>query len=242
MLNKGKSFLAMAFAFAFTLICTTTAFAGYPDLADNTVPAYRDENLTNRTGNERVDRGDRVTILRETANAYYMRYPVKNGTKDRWVPKSVFNNNPNGGGDVRQRLLNTIFGRSGGRISCDFDSYVNTPGRHEGIDMVLQHGAEIHAIASGTVTKAGGDRINTVAIYNSNTNKTIVYLHMGAVHVRSGQYVNKGDVIGTQGSVGASSSHIHLEVRDGQRSAAAKSVNDYNLDNSNPYGFLNGIL
>ena len=175
-----------------------------------------------------------VIVLAEVGNRSQILYNIKGGYKMGWIVKS----DP----DVKQRLLNTIFGRSGGRISCDFDGYVNTSGRHEGIDMVLRDGAEIHAIASGVVTKAGGDRINTVAIYDSNNNKTIVYLHMGSVHVHSGQYVNKGDVIGTQGSTGASSSHIHVEVRNGQHSAAAKSVNDYNLENSNPYDYLSRIL
>lgn len=238
---KGKFFVALAFIF--TLVISAAAFAAYERTADNTVPAYTDPELRNRNGNERVDAGDRLIVFEERENSYYVRYPVRNGTKDRWVPKNVFNDGGTSqSGDVRQRLLNTIFGRSGGRISCDFDGYVNTPGRHEGIDMVLNHGAEIHAITSGVVTKAGGDRINTVAIYDSANNKTVVYLHMGSVYVREGQQVSKGTVIGTQGSVGASSSHIHLEVRDGQRRAAAKSVNDPTLDNSNPYSYLERVL
>ena len=235
-----KRFFALA-AMLVTLIISAAAFASYERTADNTVPAYTDPELRNRIGNERVDAGDRLIVFEERENSYYVRYPVRNGTKDRWVPKNVFNDSINNG-DVRNRLLNTIFGRSGGRISCDFDGYVNTPGRHEGIDMVLYDGAEIHAIASGIVTKAGGDRINTVAIYDSANNKTVVYLHMGSVRVSEGQQIGKGTVIGTQGSVGASASHIHLEVRDGQRRAAAKSVNDWTLDNSNPYSYLERIL
>ncbi len=233
-----KSKILAAMAFVFTLIFAVTAMADYQRYADNTVPAYRDEALTNRTGNERVDRGDLVTVHQETSRAYEVTYPTPSGPKRRWVSKSIFNDS----NDVRQKLLNAVFGRSGGRISCDFDSYVNTPGRHEGIDMVLSNGAEIHAIASGVVTKAGGDRINTVAIYDSANNKTVVYLHMGSIRVQEGQTVSRGTVIGTQGSVGASSSHIHLEVRDGQRRAAAKSVNDPTLDNSNPYPYLERIL
>ena len=92
MLGKRKIFVALAFMF--TLICaTTTVFADYQRTADNTVPAYMDENLTQRTGNERVDRGDRITVHRETDRAYYVTYPVRNGTKTRWVPKNVFNGN-----------------------------------------------------------------------------------------------------------------------------------------------------
>ena len=226
-----KSKLFIALAFIFSLAISAAAFAAYERTADNTVPAYTDPELRNRNGNERVDAGDRLIVFEERENSYYVRYPVRNGTKDRWVPKNVFSQS----GDVRQRLLNTIFGRSGGRISCDFDGYVNTSGRHEGIDMV-------YAITSGVVTKAGGDRINTVAIYDSANNKTVVYLHMGSVRVYEGQQISKGTVVGTQGSVGASSSHIHLEVRDGQRRAAAKSVNDPTLDNSNPYSYLERVL
>ena len=81
-----------------TLICTialmfftTVALASYQKVADNTVPAYHNPELTQRTGNERVDKGDLVTVFEERANAYFVRYPVKNGTKDRWVPKNIFN-------------------------------------------------------------------------------------------------------------------------------------------------------
>lgn len=73
------------------LLISSTALAAYQRTADNTVAAYRNEALTQRTGNERVDKGDVVTVLQETDRAYYVRYPVKNGTKDRWVPKNIFN-------------------------------------------------------------------------------------------------------------------------------------------------------
>lgn len=78
----------------FLLLISSTALAAYQRTADNTVPAYRDAALTQRTGNERVDKGDVVTVFQETDKAYYVRYPVRNGTKDRWVPKNIFNSNP----------------------------------------------------------------------------------------------------------------------------------------------------
>lgn len=144
---------------------------------------------------------------------------------------------------VRQKLVNTIFGQSGGYISCDFDGYVNTKGRHEGIDMVFRNGAPIHAASSGVVTKAGGDSINTLAIYDSARGKTVVYLHMSGFNgMYVGKQVDKGDVIGYQGSKGASSSHIHVEVRNGKKTAAAKSVNDYTLENPNPYAYWESVL
>ena len=77
----------------FTLIFSVTALADYERTADNTVPAYQDSGLTNRTGNERVDRGDRVIVHEETANAYRVTYPTPRGSKTRWVPKNIFNKN-----------------------------------------------------------------------------------------------------------------------------------------------------
>ena len=84
--------LSIALALIFTLAISAAAFAAYERTADNTVPAYTDPELRNRNGQERVDAGDRLIVFEERGNAYYVRYPVRNGTKDRWVPKNVFNN------------------------------------------------------------------------------------------------------------------------------------------------------
>ena len=91
-----------ALTFIFALIFTTTALADYQRTADNTVPAYQDESLTNRTGNERVDKGDRVTVHQETSRAYRVTYPTPRGSKTRWVPKNIFN----GGGGGNSSLEN----------------------------------------------------------------------------------------------------------------------------------------
>ena len=80
---------------AFVVLMSGESLAAYQRTADNTVPAYTDSNLRNRQGNERVDRGDVVTVFQETSGAYYVRYPTPNGTKDRWVPKNIFNGGNN---------------------------------------------------------------------------------------------------------------------------------------------------
>ena len=54
------------------------------------LPVYTDENLTVRSGNEEVWANDKVTVLKANANAYFIRYPVKNGYKERWVSKAIF--------------------------------------------------------------------------------------------------------------------------------------------------------
>ena len=225
----------------FTLIFSVTALADYERIADNTVPAYQDPGLTNRTGNERVDRGDRVIVHEETANAYRVTYPTPKGSKTRWVPKNIFNGGGNNGGDVKQKLLNAVFQNGSARITCDFDGYKNTSGRHEGIDMVLYHNAPVYSPISGIVTRAD-EAFNTVAIYDESNNKTVVFLHFNSVAVSVGQRIGRGTLVGYQGSNGASSSHVHIEVRDGRRTAAVKSVNDPKLDNPNPYDYWNRVL
>jgi len=84
----------IAICATFLMLFASVAMAAYQKVADNTVPAYRNAELTQRTGNERVDKGDLVTVFEERDNAYFVRYPVKNGTKDRWVPKNIFNSAP----------------------------------------------------------------------------------------------------------------------------------------------------
>ena len=75
-------------------------FQSYEKVASKTVPAYVMPNLTDRTGNERVDAGDKVTVLREEGNAYLVRYPVSGGTKTRWVNKNEIFNGSNSSSQV----------------------------------------------------------------------------------------------------------------------------------------------
>lgn len=65
-----------------------SAFQSFNRTATQTVNAYVMPDLSSRSGNERVDRGDNVTVLREEGNAYLVRYPVSGGTKTRWVNKN----------------------------------------------------------------------------------------------------------------------------------------------------------
>lgn len=85
------------FAMLVTLVFSTSAFAAYERTANNTVPAYTDPELNNRNGNERVDAGDRLIVFEERGTALFVRYPVRNGTKDRWVSKGVFTETVNDG-------------------------------------------------------------------------------------------------------------------------------------------------
>ncbi|MFC4335890.1 peptidase inhibitor family I36 protein [Salininema proteolyticum] len=132
------------------------------------------------------------------------------------------------------------------RVTAYFDGYLNTSGRHEGTDVRLSVGSSVYAPVSGTVTRKtegyrGSGGLSTLAIYNSNLNKTIVYLHLNPNNGLSpGDRVSKGQKIGIEDWRGVSSSgaaHTHVEMRSGRHTAAAKSVGDPNLQNPNPTGF-----
>lgn len=87
-------------------------FQSYSRRADRTVNAYVMPDLVARSGNERVDAGDNVTVLREEGNAYLVRYPVSGGTKTRWVNKNEIFSVGVGGGSSNvpanlQSLINT---------------------------------------------------------------------------------------------------------------------------------------
>lgn len=68
-------------------------YAAWKGLATMRVTAYLNSALTKRGKIEWVDRNDEITVLGEEGNAYFVEYPVKNGTKHRWVRKSIVNKN-----------------------------------------------------------------------------------------------------------------------------------------------------
>ncbi|WP_433330702.1 peptidase inhibitor family I36 protein [Spirillospora sp. CA-294931] len=146
----------------------------------------------------------------------------------------------------RKNMSFSLYTISGGRITCGFDGYTSTPGRHEGIDIARGVGSDVHALVSGKViyiargaTGSGG--LSTISIYNASLNKTVIYLHSApASSLRVGQQINKGQVIADESWRGVSSSsaaHTHVEMRPGRQTHAAKSVGDPHLQNPNPTKF-----
>jgi murein DD-endopeptidase MepM/ murein hydrolase activator NlpD len=142
----------------------------------------------------------------------------------------------------RVNLSYGLYKTTGGRITCGFDGYVNTPGRHEGIDIARSSGSSVYALVSGTVTRVDpSTSLSTIAIYNASLNKTIVYLHSAPISgLSAGDVISKGQKIATEDDRGAGGSpHTHVEMRLGKQLYAAKSVDDYTLDNPDPTSFWN---
>ncbi|MGJ6967435.1 peptidase inhibitor family I36 protein [Streptosporangium sp. G11] len=147
---------------------------------------------------------------------------------------------------TRVNLTYALYKAGGGHISCAFDGYTNTPGRHEGIDFARGVGSNVHSLVSGQVINLargsnGRSGLSTIAIYNASLNKTVIYLHSAPrSSLRVGQQISRGQLIANEAWRGVSSSgsaHTHVEVRPGRQTRASKSVGDPTLSNPNPNSF-----
>lgn len=147
-------------------------------------------------------------------------------------------------------MSTALYGTSGGRISCGFDGYTTTSGRHEGIDFVRNYGAAVYSLTDGVITRItkgsnGSNGLSTIAVYIPSVDKTVVYLHAAPLNsLYEGQNIQRGQQIATEAWRGVSkqsSSHTHVEVRNGRHTGAAKSVDDYTLENTNPTNFWNSM-
>lgn len=154
-------------------------------------------------------------------------------------------------GHVVGKVGNDTFGQgvyhaSGGRITAYFDGYLNTSGRHEGVDVAKGVGVNVFAMLGGVVTRvtegaAGSGGLSQIAIYNATLDRTVVYLHTNPLDgVDVGDTISKGERIATESWRGISSAggaHTHVEMRVGRQTSAARSVGDFTLSNPVPTQF-----
>jgi len=86
---------------------------------------------------------------------------------------------------------------------------------HEGVDFSAPIGTEVYSTGDGVVASADRSKAgygNQIVIDHGFGYKTM-YAHLQSFKVRAGQRVNRGQVIGTLGSTGKSTSpHLHYEV------------------------------
>lgn len=220
------------------------------------VTTYKTAEGTSKSGSTAV--GDKVYKLGTTKNGYVLvMYTAVSGSrayKAAFVTKSDYerikggSGGNNGGGSGTQAMSYALYKSSGGRLTCGFDGYTTTRGRHEGIDFAKGYGSAVYSLTDGVITRVtegynGTNGLSTVAIYYAAAGKTVVYLHLDPLNsLYVGQQISRGQQIGTEAWRGCSTSddtHTHVEVRNGKRTGAAKSVRDYTLDNPNPTSFWN---
>ena len=215
--------------------------------ASNTTVYYKSD-LKSKLGTTTT--GDKVYLLGYSNGNQQILYPLSSGGYKLGFVKGTLKvkNTTNNIGKINMSY--GLYKNNSGRLTCGFNGYKNTKGYHEGIDFACWTGAKVYSLTDGIITrvsygKRGSGGLSTIAIYNSTYNKTIVYLHTAP---KSGLYVgkkiSKGEQIATEdwrGVSSASASHTHVEVREGKKTGAAKSVGDYVLENKNPTAFWQSL-
>jgi murein DD-endopeptidase MepM/ murein hydrolase activator NlpD len=99
---------------------------------------------------------------------------------------------------------------------------------HAGMDFTAPSGTEIYATGNGTVAYVNSSKrgLGNHIIINHGYGYTSVYAHLDSFNVRTGQKVERGDVIAFVGNTGLSiAPHLHYEIK----------LNGQNVDPVNYY-------
>lgn len=95
-----------------------------------------------------------------------------------------------------------------------FDPACPSRHTHTGIDLAAPLGTEVHSATSGTAVigndpTGAGEYVEVIV----DARVTVLYCHLSAFRVESGQSVTPGEVIGLVGATGlATGPHVHLQV------------------------------
>jgi hypothetical protein len=149
--------------------------------------------------------------------------------------------------DVTDTMRKTLYGGDIGKVAMYYGQYAEKvwasnrkwgySGIHEGIDFIAEKGQPLYALLAGEVTRAGGDKDGTVAVYNEQYNATILYLHVTGIKVKKGDLIVAGTQIGVEGRRGAGAYYTHVEVRFGRHTSPSPYQNLV-LESDLPYDFL----
>ncbi len=117
------------------------------------------------------------------------------------------------------RAIPSIRPVTGGYISSDFgrreDPFSHSIKMHSGLDIVSPPRTPVISVAEGIVIQCGwnGDYGRIITLYHG-FGITTFYAHLNSINVKNGDWVDQGQIIGSVGSTGRStSSHLHYEVR-----------------------------
>ncbi len=159
----------------------------------------------------------------------------------------------NAGSAERAAIAAKLFNLSASSMYYDYNPWatpwsaknglcVGYDGGHSGLDIQTKDKSTsrgFYALTGGKVIAAGGGSYNTIAVYDSITNRTVLYLHASRVTVSLNQTISPGALIGYQGDRGATGAfHVHLELRSGSRTGpacgASTTLNPEVLANAQP--------
>lgn len=114
-----------------------------------------------------------------------------------------------------------------------FGEWDNTYQTHQGTDMYkTTSNPKLYSAHEGEVVTIGAT--GRVGIYDGDV--TYFYAHCANRQVSVGDYVEIGDYIADEGSVGATSAHLHFEVRNGK--TTSMGLQNTSLNSLNPYDYM----
>jgi murein DD-endopeptidase MepM/ murein hydrolase activator NlpD len=120
-----------------------------------------------------------------------------------------------------QPISNKTLGHLASGFGYRIDPIYKTVKMHTGLDFAAPMGTPIYATGNGRVMAANYDNhgYGNHVIINHGYGYETLYGHMVRIKARSGQMVNRGEVIGWIGSTGKSTGpHLHYEViKNGQK-------------------------
>jgi hypothetical protein len=148
---------------------------------------------------------------------------------------SLISVNTYAGSSERALIASKLFNIPASNMNYDYNPW-GTPwaakagkcqgydGGHSGLDIQTTDKSTnraFYALANGKVTSTGGT-YNTISVYDSANNRTVLYLHASKINVSNNKQVNAGDLLGYQGDKGATGAfHVHVEVRSGNKTSPA---------------------
>jgi murein DD-endopeptidase MepM/ murein hydrolase activator NlpD len=104
-----------------------------------------------------------------------------------------------------------------GRVISPFGDNPNG-GRNDGINILVPRGTPVHAADAGEVSYVGNELkgYGNLILIRHDSGFVTAYAHADGVHVKRGEHVERGQVIGTVGDTGnVSQPQLHFELRHG---------------------------
>lgn len=171
---------------------------------------------------------------------YALRERAANGYFDKYVTAEASVAHSGGGAVSDGNWVHPVPGYS--MISSDYNAYRSwdryNGGYHKGIDFAANAHTSILAASSGTVTYAGwADSYGNLVVIDHGNGIYTAYAHIasGAIHVKVGQSVASGQLIGGVGTTGDSTgNHLHFEIRQGSSGGAYHNSGSF----LNPHDFI----
>jgi len=171
--------------------------------------------------------------------------------------------------EAREAIAEVLFSQDGSSLNYDYNTWRastdtvsdntalsnsglycshSVKGGHAGVDIQTRNSVgttvsePFFAVDSGIVTNSGGS-LGTIAVFNEQTNRTVIYLHARSIYVNTGDEVRIGDELGIQGDegIGGSREHVHIEVIAGEQNrpvCGADSPSNNNKVTVDPVAYL----